>query len=58
MKTYPFPKFPPTISGKYLFIFYVILRRITYPSDESLGVYLTNPKKEWFSPIMGLSMFV
>jgi hypothetical protein len=26
--------------------------------DESLGVCLTNPKKEWFGPITGLSMFV
>jgi hypothetical protein len=31
---------------------------VSSSSDESLEVYLTNPKKEWFSPIVGLSMFV
>jgi hypothetical protein len=26
--------------------------------DESLRVCLTNPRKEWLGPIMGLLMFV
>jgi hypothetical protein len=35
-----------------------MLVNISSSLDESLGVCLTNPRKEWFGPMAGLSMFV
>ena len=52
-KTNVFSKFSLTITGKYLFIFGKLEENnICFPISSSFRVLFTNPRNEWFGPIM------